>query len=151
MYIFFAVPVPPVDLTSDIPCPVPRLSSPTLTCIVDLGTVNVRGLLVLRWTGPGSFTMSATQVLTGAEVSFERTAMLNDIDFGSGDGEYTCSAQLFITELGGFIIGSGVTGSDSTIIEVQGTGVEFGDLAASHRPMPPLLLLIFQLLSQLSN
>ena len=117
----FPVPVPPVSLTSDIPTPVPLLSSPTLTCTVDLSDFNINAVVSLGLTGPGSFDTSATQFLFGSVPSLQISASLGSIDFGSGEGEYTCSSTITPAELGQpFIPNIPAIGSETIDIEIDG-------------------------------
>ena len=110
-----------MDLTSDIPTPVPPLSSPTLTCTLDLSAINIAGIGVLGLTGPRSPVPPIPQLLDGSEPSLEITAPLGSINVGSGEGEYTCSFQIIPTEVGQpFITNAPAIGSETIDIEVVG-------------------------------
>ena len=110
-----------MDLTSDIPTPFPPLSSPTLTCTLDLSAINIAGFGVLGLTGPRSPVPPIPQPLDGSEPSLEITAPLGSINVGSGEGEYTCSFQIIPIELGQpFITNAPAIGSETIDIEVVG-------------------------------
>jgi hypothetical protein len=104
-----------VDQSSSIANPIPSLSSPTLTCSVDLNGFNIPAIVLLIWTGPDSFNMSESVQLSESEGSLERTALLSNVT-GVNDGIYSCSAQINISppaELRSFITGDSAMGSDT--------------------------------------
>jgi hypothetical protein len=106
-----------VNQSSSIANPIPSLSSPTLTCTVDLSEINIQALLLLRWTGPGFFNIQENVPINGSEGFLERTALLSIVIPGINDGVYNCSARILPRT--NLLTGDGA-GSDTIDIEIAG-------------------------------
>ena len=112
---------------SNTSSPVPFLSSPVLTCRVDLDQdVNVGVTLNIELTGPAGGQVSSMinpMVFPSSQPSFSTTFQLNDTAARRDRGDYTCRVTISSNVLQGFIMDSAAA-SDIINIDVIGMLIE---------------------------
>ena len=112
---------------SNTSSPVPFLSSPVLTCTVNLDQdVNVGVTLNIELTGPAggqASSMITPMVFPSSQSLFSTTLQLNDTAARRDRGNYTCRVTISSNVLQGFIMDSAAA-SDIINIDVIGMLIE---------------------------
>ena len=112
-----------MEVTIDTPIPVQHLSSPTLTCSVNVSAIDVDVSISWAWTGPDTgvvtFPITGMTPTAASETVFVNTVMLRDLAVGSGNGDYTCIITIRSVQLAEFITDS-AAGSNMISVDVRG-------------------------------
>ena len=112
-----------MEVTIGTPIPVQHLSSPTLTCSVNVSAIDVDVSISWTWTGPdtGAVTFPITGITPTAanKTVFVNTVMLSDLAVGSGNGGYTCIITIRSVQIAEFITDS-EAGLDTISVDVRG-------------------------------